>query len=297
MHAHRFKVLDAFAAFDLLKDFVEFLWVLRREQHGQRSPDRLVGAIPVQAFRRRIPAGNHPAQVARANRIVTTVDDRLEKTEPGLQSLALLDVAQDDHRAQGLAGAVKDRRRRKGDVNQFAFPRLPQGVEGFNGPKTEGQRVLDKSRGPLGPYIANSAGTVPDFAFTSMGSSFKPKFKNGYFGFGVNAELTGGPTGQQTSKLRQVNQLERPGQIALFATCAQINTFQAPASGKNPMLEEFYFFNTTDCANTIHFRHAGNAIIAFADGSQREVSGNRASFNSRLPSACVGRLPATMILP
>jgi prepilin-type processing-associated H-X9-DG protein len=72
---------------------------------------------------------------------------------------------------------------------------------------------------------------------------------------------------------------------------------QAPASGKNPMLEEFYFFNTTDCANTIHFRHAGNAIIAFADGSQREVSGNRASFNSRLPSACVGRLPATMILP
>jgi prepilin-type N-terminal cleavage/methylation domain-containing protein/prepilin-type processing-associated H-X9-DG protein len=183
-------------------------------------------------------------------------------------------------------------RERLPDGDQWWF-----GFEGFNGPKTEGQRVLDKSRGPLGPYIANSAGTVPDFAFTSMGSSFKPKFKNGYFGFGVNTELTGGPTGQQTSKLRQVNQLERPGQIALFATCAQINTFQAPASGKNPMLEEFYFFNTTDCANTIHFRHAGNAIIAFADGSQREVSGNRASFNSRLPSACVGRLPATMILP
>ena len=171
------------------------------------------------------------------------------------------------------------------------------GFESFSGPKTEGQRLLDKSKGPLGPYIADSAGNVPDFAFTSMGASFKPKFKNGYFGFGVNTELTGGPTGQETSKIRQINQLERPGQIALFATSAQINTFQDPASGKNPMLEEVYFFNTTDCANTIHFRHAGNAIVAFADGSQREVSGNRASFNSRLPSACVGRLPTTMILP
>jgi len=171
------------------------------------------------------------------------------------------------------------------------------GFESYSSPKVEGSRILDKSRGPLGPYIADSAGTVPDFAFTSMGSSFKPKFKNGYFGFGVNTELTGGPSGQQTSKLRQVNQLERSGQIALFATCAQINTFQAPASGKNPMLEEFYFFNTTDCANTIHFRHAGNAIVAFADGSQREVSGNRSSFNSRLPSACVGKLPTSMITP
>jgi prepilin-type N-terminal cleavage/methylation domain-containing protein/prepilin-type processing-associated H-X9-DG protein len=171
------------------------------------------------------------------------------------------------------------------------------GFESASGPKKEGQRLLEKSKGPLGPYIADSAGNVPDFAFTSMGASFKPKFKNGYFGFGVNTELTGGPTGQEISKIRQINQLERPGQIALFATCAQINTFQSPASGKNPMLEEFYFFNTTDCANTIHFRHAGNAIVAFADGSQRDVSGNRSSFNSRLPSACVGKLPTSMITP
>ena len=171
------------------------------------------------------------------------------------------------------------------------------GFENSSGPTAEGKRILDKSKGPLGPYIVDSAGTVPDFAFTSMGASFKPKFRNGYFGFGVNTELTGGPTGQVTSKLKQINQLARPGQIALFATCAQINTFQAPASGKNPMLEEFYFFNTTDCANTIHFRHAGNAIVAFADGSQREVPGDRSSFNSRLPTACVGRLPASMILP
>ena len=117
------------------------------------------------------------------------------------------------------------------------------GFESYSGPKAEGKRVLDKSRGPLGPYIVDSAGRVPDFAFTSMGASFKPKFKNGYFGFGVNTELTGGPTGQQSAKLLRIGQLERPGRTALFATCAQINTFQAPASAKRPMLEEFYFFN------------------------------------------------------
>ncbi|MCX6936190.1 MAG: hypothetical protein NTZ01_08415, partial [Verrucomicrobia bacterium] len=91
------------------------------------------------------------------------------------------------------------------------------------------------------------------------------------------------------------NQLAMPGQIALFATCAQINTFQAPASGKNPMLEEFYMFTTNEI--TVHFRHANRAIVAFADGSQREVPGDPSSFNSRLPSACVGKLPASMIVP
>jgi len=171
------------------------------------------------------------------------------------------------------------------------------GFESFSGPKTEGKRILDKTRGPLGPYIVDSAGRVPDFAFTSMGASFKPKYANGYFGFGVNTELTGGVTGQDPSKLRWISQLERPGRIALFATCAQINTFQAPASAKKPMLEEFYFFNTTDCRNTIHFRHAQKAMVAFADGSLQEIAGDRSSFDGRFPNAAVGALPEAMILP
>lgn len=171
------------------------------------------------------------------------------------------------------------------------------GFESYTGPKVEGKRVLDKSRGPLGPYIADSAGRVPDFAFTSMGASFKPKFTNGYFGFGVNTELTGGVTGQQSAKLRRISELERPGRIALFATCAQINNFQAPASSRKPMLEEFYFFNTTDCRNTVHFRHGQKALVAFADGSLQEIPGNASTWDRRLPSAAVGPLPESMVLP
>lgn len=180
---------------------------------------------------------------------------------------------------------------------------LPDGVqwwfgfENFGGSKAEGKRKLDKARGPLGPYIMDSAGLVPDFAFTSMGASFKPKFANGYFGFGVNTELTGGPTGQESAKWLRINQLERPGRTALFATCAQINTFQAPASGKKPMIEEFYFFNLTDCRNTVHFRHGKKAMVAFADGSLQEVPGDPSNFDGRLPQAAIGSLPESMILP
>jgi len=173
------------------------------------------------------------------------------------------------------------------------------GFESATGPKAEGQRVLDKSRGPLGSYIADSAGTVPDFAFTSMGASFKPKFKNGYFGFGVNTELTGGIMGTDTNRLRLINQLPQPGHIVLFATCAQINTFQSPASSKNPMLEEFYMFNTkpSEAKNAIHFRHAHKALVAYADGSQGEISGDPATFDKKLSTACVGSLPADLIIP
>jgi prepilin-type N-terminal cleavage/methylation domain-containing protein len=163
----------------------------------------------------------------------------------------------------------------------------------------EGKRILDKSRSPLGPYIADSAGTVPDFAFTSMGASFKPKFRNGYFGFGVNTELTGGAFGNTNTLPLLLNQISRPGQIALFATCAQMNTFQPPASAKKPMLEEFYMFNTkpTEAKYAIHFRHAGRALVAYADGSQGEVVGDPSTFDKKLPIACVGSLPDAMILP
>jgi len=173
------------------------------------------------------------------------------------------------------------------------------GFESSSGPKTEGQRLLDKSKGPLGPYIADSAGNVPDFAFTSMGASFKPKFKNGYFGFGVNTELTGGISGNETNRLLRINQIPQPGRIVLFTTCAQINTFQSPASAKNPMLEEFYMFNTkpSEAKTAVHFRHAGKALVAYADGSQGEISGDPATFEKKLPKACVGSLPYELIVP
>jgi prepilin-type processing-associated H-X9-DG protein len=47
----------------------------------------------------------------------------------------------------------------------------------------------------------------------------------------------------------------------------------------------------------IHFRHSGRALVAYADGSQGEIVGDPATFDKKLPKACVGYLPAEMVIP
>ncbi|MEO8205855.1 MAG: prepilin-type N-terminal cleavage/methylation domain-containing protein [Chthoniobacterales bacterium] len=141
----------------------------------------------------------------------------------------------------------------------------------------EGQRVLDMSCGPLGPYIAMSGGFRHDTSFSQSGTAFKPKYKNGYFAFGYNNLLED----------KRLNSLAKPGQTVVFATCAQVNTFQAPASVKRPMLEEFYLIN--DREYTVHFRHNGKAMVAYANGSVDFLPMDESTRNPRMPTANVGR--------
>ena len=75
----------------------------------------------------------------------------------------------------------------------------------------------------------------------------------------------------------------------LKTDAAQINTFQAPASPENPLLEEFYYFNTTE--KTVHFRHEGNSNVLFVDGHAGSAAPELGSMDERLPEAHVGRLP------
>lgn len=97
----------------------------------------------------------------------------------------------------------------------------------------EGKRWLDLTQGPLGPYIAASGGMAEDPSFTRQGNVFKPKYGKTHFAYGYNLLLPG--VGYLS--------LTHPGHTPVFATCAQVNTFQAPASAKHPMAEEFYYFN------------------------------------------------------
>ncbi len=65
-----------------------------------------------------------------------------------------------------------------------------------------------------------------------------------------------------------------PSQIVVFATCAQVNTFQAYLPPKSPMIEEFYMINDTQGHN-VHFRHGGGALAAFLDGSSAPAQHGR----------------------
>ena len=142
----------------------------------------------------------------------------------------------------------------------------------------EGQRTLDLTRGPLGPYAIASGGVKTDPAFLQYNPRLKPKYKNGNYGYGYNTLLVG----------ENSLQFDSPGSIIVFATCAQVNTFQSPASSSNPMVEEFYMINNTQ--TTVHFRHGGKALAAFLDGSVREMEMSPGTRDNRLPSANIGRV-------
>jgi len=146
----------------------------------------------------------------------------------------------------------------------------------------EGQRTCDYSKGPLGPYMIASGGVKTDPAFLQY-PHLKPKYQDGNYGYGYNSDLVG----------RNAMKVANLSQIVVFATCAQVNTFEDPASPSNPMIEEFYMVNETQ--TTVHFRHGGSALAAFLDGSVRSLTMTSdmlpGSQDMKFPSAKIGRLP------
>ena len=158
--------------------------------------------------------------------------------------------------------------------------------------KAEGERTIDMENGPLGPYMPRNMAPDPSFSFA--GKPFKPKYKFGYIGIGYNVLLSGAngwmPSGGPPLRFWD---LAKPGQTVVFATAAQINSFQKPASPKNPMIEEFYGFDDdTRKIPSVHFRHNGSAMVAFADGSAGLIPMDPSLIDQRAPDANVGRLDA-----
>ncbi len=148
---------------------------------------------------------------------------------------------------------------------------------------SEGNRTFDPLQGPLSGYVP--AGFRPDPSFGFSGKPFKPKYKFGYIGLGYNVLLGGGWTGS-SSPLRYW-ELQNPAETVVFATSAQVNTFQRPASARNPMVEEFYGIDDREV--TVHFRHNGQAMVAFANGSAGFLPLDESTLDRRAPNAQVGR--------
>ena len=157
----------------------------------------------------------------------------------------------------------------------------------------EGQRTCDYSKGPLGPYAIASGGVKTDPALLAFSPRLKPKYKNGNYGYGYNIVLATDSGGNP----RNAMAVDSPSQMIVFATCAQVNTFQAPASARNPMVEEFYMISDTQ--RTAHFRHGRDALAAFLDGSVRPLSLDAdmlpGSLDSRIPSANIGAFNASYV--
>ncbi len=169
----------------------------------------------------------------------------------------------------------------------------PQGVRWYFGFETahsmsqpEGSRVVDRDAGPLAPYIENAHWVTVCPGFLKYTGMRKPKYGDWVTGgYGVNVLITGGVMGAVAPA--RLSSISEASQIWLFGTCAQINTFQPPASAKNPMLEEFYFFDHREL--TVHFRFSRGtrALFAHLDGSVRPYS--PVLLDTRRDGAHVGR--------
>jgi len=153
--------------------------------------------------------------------------------------------------------------------------------------RAEGQREFDATQGPLANYIP--MGIRPDPGLASAGIAFKPKYRSGYIGIGYNTHLGGGYHGNQPPQHHL--RIPEPSKIVVFATCAQINTWLKPASGKNPMLEEFYGLDdgASGYPATVHFRSGGKAMVAFATGNVGFIPMDESTRDHRAPRANIGR--------
>jgi prepilin-type N-terminal cleavage/methylation domain-containing protein/prepilin-type processing-associated H-X9-DG protein len=147
----------------------------------------------------------------------------------------------------------------------------------------ESTRAFDPTPGALYPYLNGRGVEVcPALKYSSV--EFKLKAVGAAYGYGYNLNLSA-PINNPAFNLSRIG---RMNEIVLLADCAQINTFQPPASPSHPMLEEFYYVNESEA--TAHFRHRQLANVLFCDahvGREKPVQG---SIDQNLPREMVGRL-------
>jgi prepilin-type N-terminal cleavage/methylation domain-containing protein/prepilin-type processing-associated H-X9-DG protein len=156
---------------------------------------------------------------------------------------------------------------------------------------TEGQREYDASTGALHPYLkGHNIAVCPALNYSL--SQFKLKATGAASGYGYNRYLSA-PVGQPPIRIQKV---QHPSEIALFADAAQVNDFQAPASKVNPMLEEWYYVDTTADYPNGHFQHARRANVVSCDGHVAPEKFVPGSIDPRLPAQLVGRLRSEILV-
>lgn len=155
---------------------------------------------------------------------------------------------------------------------------------------SEGERAFDPKLGMLYPYLSGrGVETCP--ALDYLSPQFKLKATGASYGYGYNLHLSA----PRDLPPLSVNQVPHPAELVFLADSAQVNTFQAPASPENPLLEEFYFISTNEA--TAHFRHNKRAEAVFIDGHVNSERPHSRGADSRLPGQIVGRIRDELLTP
>ena len=162
---------------------------------------------------------------------------------------------------------------------------------GWVGQGAEGQREFDAAPGVLFAYLQGK-GVELCPAFDRSAAQFKFKATTPTYGYGYNLYLSA----PIAAPAVPISRIPNPAGLALFADAAQVNTWQAPATPANPMLEEWYYVDASSNQPNGHFRHTQKANVVFCDGhvgGERPVPG---SLDPRMPRQFVGRLRTEILL-
>jgi len=184
------------------------------------------------------------------------------------------------------------------DNNGNTFPYAGAGTAngtyywfGLLGQGAEETRTFDPTASPLYPWLGTGVDFCPAFDYSSP--QFKLKASVPTCDYGYNSSIYGPPL--------NMSKLAAPARLAFLADSAQVNTFEAPASPKNPMFEEWYYIDNEAGQPSPQpngqFRHQQRANVVFVDGhlgSEQMVPG---SLDPRLPAQRIGWLRPEILSP
>ncbi len=149
----------------------------------------------------------------------------------------------------------------------------------------EGTREFDAKAGVLYPYLQGRGVEVcPSLNYKDP--FFKMKANGAAFGYGYNLSLSFSIVQPPV----KISRIKDTSGTTFLADAAQLNTFQAPASPQNPLLEEFYYVSTNPTEKTAHFRHQEKAQVLFIDGHVGREKPILGSEEVRLRNHLLGRL-------
>lgn len=130
------------------------------------------------------------------------------------------------------------------------------GLERDGSEAVEGARPIDTTKARLANYISDTRRVQFCPEARTLGAYFKPKFEMGNYGYAINRKLLGAAQ----------EDITQPGETVVWADSVQINTWQAPASPTNPMMEDWYYLDNRNATPaTFHFRHKLRCNAVFAD--------------------------------
>ena len=156
----------------------------------------------------------------------------------------------------------------------------------------EGNRLLDRSRGKLAPYLGDTEGLAcPAVPFAGP---YKPKYQGEPWTYGINRYLSSHPrpgrgpvNGNGNAHFSLFGGWDA-SRTVVFADAAQVVTHLAPASASHPMVECFPYVEPE--RPMVQFRHGGKANVLFADWHVEACEPAPGSFDARLPEAKIGHL-------